>query len=108
MNNMKYNSLEEWKNAYPKDYDYAVYKKMLPFICEKMGWELPSNNLIKSFNELKELKLIELYEQFLETEKEFNIVKIKNNKASSARFRAKLRILKRQLKTVKRDISSLA
>ena len=107
MNNMKFNSLEEWRKIYPKDYEYSRKKKMLPFICDKMGWELPTNNVLISFNKLKETKLIDIYNVFLEIEKDFNIIKIKENKYSATRFRVNFRNLKKSLITLKRDISSI-
>jgi hypothetical protein len=107
MNNIKFNSLEEWRDSYPKDYEYSRKKKMLPFICEKMGWELPTNNVLISFNKLKETKLIDMYNVFLEIEKDFNIIKIKKNNDSATRFRVNFRNLKKSLIILKRDISSI-
>ncbi len=112
MNNIKIKSFEEWKKSFPDDYRYAKYKNMLPFILHKMGWELPKNeslerfnDLKKTFNNLKETKLMEAYNIFLDIEKEINTIKIKNNKASELRFRMSVRELSKTLKKIRREVS---
>lgn len=112
MNNVKIKSFEEWKKSFPDDYRYAKYKNMLPFILHKMGWELPKNeslerfnDLKERFNDLKETKLVEAYNIFLEIEKEMNTIKIKNNKASKIRFRVRAKELLKTLKKIRRDVS---
>ncbi len=105
--NSNFKSFEEWKKTFPRDYIYAKNKKMLPFIFHKMGWELPTHPLLEIFNEIKETKLKEVYNIFLDVEKEMNVIKNKNNKASEVRFRGNVRTLAKKLKTIKTEISLL-
>ena len=100
-----FKSVKDWKKAFPKDYTYAKNKNMLPFIYEKMGWVKINDDLLSVFNEIKETELKEVYNIFLGVEKELNIIKNKNNKASGVRIRQNIRALISKLKTVKKEIN---
>jgi hypothetical protein len=72
--NSNIKSFEEWKKTFPKDYIYAKNKKMLPFIFYKMGWEFSPHPLLDIFNEIKETKLKEVYNIFLDVEDRKSVV----------------------------------
>lgn len=106
MYNIKLNSLAEWRKTYPNDYEYARNKKMLPFICDKMGWEIKNNDSLNIFNNLEE-NLSALYKIFLEVEMDYNEFKTKKNKTKSLKLRKKIKTLKKTLILMKQKISSI-